>query len=346
MTAAERYLTHCLPVAPTLPTFHKEKPMSKVSDTPTSNPANTVRRYEIDDSYTWQCYEDVTARRIRALVDIPAHGVKAGDLGGYVESEANLAQDSNAWIADDALVINDAKVSGDAIVSGKARVVDNAQIQDFARVCHNATVAGNAVIKEKAALFTEAIVADNACVYGNAEISGNAEIRGHARVYDYARACAYACITGSAHVYGNAFVSDYANVRGYAHVFGYAIVRGTAALSGAIRVYDSAIIEDSVEAGGYSLVFGEARLSGHANIGGNAAISSNQDYLHFGPLTGQNFWLTAHRDSKQRARIAFGKFSGDLEEFNAYLARNPPFDLLTRAHISSFTETVKQAFGL
>ena len=34
----------------------------------------------------------VTLHRIRALIDIPEHYVKAGDLGGWIEAERNLSQ--------------------------------------------------------------------------------------------------------------------------------------------------------------------------------------------------------------------------------------------------------------
>ena len=37
--------------------------------------------------------------RIRALVDIPMYGVKAGDLGGYIEKEDNLSQYDNCWVS-------------------------------------------------------------------------------------------------------------------------------------------------------------------------------------------------------------------------------------------------------
>jgi len=37
-------------------------------------------------------HHDHTLHRIRALRDIPRYDVKAGDLGGYIESEANLSQ--------------------------------------------------------------------------------------------------------------------------------------------------------------------------------------------------------------------------------------------------------------
>ena len=59
--------------------------------------------------------------RIRALVDIPRAGVRAGDLGGWVESESCLAHSGDAW------------VSGDARVSGNAWVVKTAQPSGDAR---------------------------------------------------------------------------------------------------------------------------------------------------------------------------------------------------------------------
>ena len=39
---------------------------------------------------------------------------KEGDLGGYVEKDENLDQESNAWVSGDAWVYGDARVSGDA----------------------------------------------------------------------------------------------------------------------------------------------------------------------------------------------------------------------------------------
>ena len=59
---------------------------------------------------------------------------KEGDLGGYVEKDENLDQESDAW------------VSGDARVYGNARVFGNARVYGNARVCGNAEVYGNAEI--------------------------------------------------------------------------------------------------------------------------------------------------------------------------------------------------------
>ena len=53
--------------------------------------------------------------RIRALIDIPRHGVKVGDLGGLIEKEENLSHDGDCWVYDDARVFGDARVSGNAV---------------------------------------------------------------------------------------------------------------------------------------------------------------------------------------------------------------------------------------
>ena len=95
---------------------------------------------------------------------------KEGDLGGYVEKDENLDQESNAWVSGNAEVSGNAQVSGDAEVSGYARVYGNA------RVSGNAQVSGDAEVSGYARVSGNARVYGNAWVYGNAQVSGNAEI--------------------------------------------------------------------------------------------------------------------------------------------------------------------------
>lgn len=59
-------------------------------------------------------------KRIRALFDIKAHNVKAGDIGGYLEDESCLSHFGDAWVADSAMIHNSSVVSGDAIVQDSA----------------------------------------------------------------------------------------------------------------------------------------------------------------------------------------------------------------------------------
>ena len=55
---------------------------------------------------------DKNMRRIRALVDIPRHGVTVGDLGGWIGSEKKLSHDGACWVGDEAVVCGDAVVGG------------------------------------------------------------------------------------------------------------------------------------------------------------------------------------------------------------------------------------------
>ena len=96
---------------------------------------------------------------------------KEGDLGGYVEKDENLDQESDAW------------VSGDAQVYGDARVYDDAQVCGDAWVCGNARVYGNAQVCGNAWVYGDAQVYGNAWVYGNAQVCGNARVYGNAQVY-------------------------------------------------------------------------------------------------------------------------------------------------------------------
>ena len=57
-----------------------------------------MKRYELTD------IRNGKLRRIRALRDIPRYNVKAGDLGGWVESEKNLSQEGDCWVGGNARV--------------------------------------------------------------------------------------------------------------------------------------------------------------------------------------------------------------------------------------------------
>jgi hypothetical protein len=71
--------------------------------------------------------------RIRALKDF--NDVKAGDLGGWIASEANLSQDGNAWIYDDSMVFDNARISGDAKVFDNASISGNSKIYGNLKIC-------------------------------------------------------------------------------------------------------------------------------------------------------------------------------------------------------------------
>lgn len=143
--------------------------------------------------------------QIEALKDFG--NVKAGDLGGYIESEENLSQYDNAWVYGDAQVFDNARVYGNACVFDNAWVYGNALVYDNAQVLGNARVFGNAKVYDNAKVFGNAQVYNDTRVYDNAQVFGNAYVCDNARVYNDAR------VFGNAQVYDNAEVDGDAQIK-------------------------------------------------------------------------------------------------------------------------------------
>lgn len=138
-----------------------------------------------------------TLYRIKALKDFGY--VKAGELGGYIQSEKNLSHEGDCWIYGNAKVLDNAEVYenanvygnvliyGNAEVHGNAQVYDNAQIYMNAEIYENAEVFGDAQIYMNAKVYGNAEVYDNSTMFYNAEVYGNAQIHGDAEVFGSAR---------------------------------------------------------------------------------------------------------------------------------------------------------------
>ena len=97
-----------------------------------------MKKYELTENV-----KEVYGRRlfqIKALKDFS--GVKAGELGGWIEKEENLSQDGDAWVYGDAEVYGNAEVYGDAEVCSDAVVCadgDYTTIKGFGSECRNST---------------------------------------------------------------------------------------------------------------------------------------------------------------------------------------------------------------
>jgi hypothetical protein len=155
------------------------------------------RKYELTDEV--KEVDGVAVYRIRALRDI-GESVKAGDLGGWIESEEVLSQDGACWVGDDAVVLGDGLVRNDALVLGNAKVSGNS------------LVINNAIVKDSAEI-RDSLVADRAVVSGSAVVADDSEIRGSA------------IITGKAVVDYEASISDFCRVDGSAQVSGEVYLR-------------------------------------------------------------------------------------------------------------------------
>lgn len=114
-----------------------------------------------------------TLHRIRAVLDFDTEfcHVKAGDLGGWIESEKNLDQDYTAWVSDEAMVFEAASVSEEACVSGHAQVFGEA------------IVTGGAEVTDNARIFGTAFILDSVKIYGDTQFCGDTMVSG--AVYDH-----------------------------------------------------------------------------------------------------------------------------------------------------------------
>ena len=115
-----------------------------------------------------------TLYRIKSLKDF--NGIRAGELGGYIEKEYNLSHEGNCWVHkhamvyDGAMVREDAQIGGAAIVAGNAFIYEKAKITGNAGVCGRAHVKGTATIKEHARVFDDAVIGGDTIVGGHAYI--------------------------------------------------------------------------------------------------------------------------------------------------------------------------------
>lgn len=221
--------------------------------------------------------------RIKALKDFGV--VKAGELGGYIESENNLSFDGEAWVCENAEVFDNARICNDAIIGDNARIYGNAKVRD------NAMVGGNALI------YGNALICDNAWVYDNAWVRDNAKIFGKARVYDKA------CVYGNVLVYNNTIIHGNAIICGDARICNNAVICENA------RVYDNTIIRDNV------LVCGNATIYGNAVLGDNVIIKKDTDWFVVGPIGSRNGFTTFSLNKDKSIYVFCGCFHGNIDEF-------------------------------
>ncbi len=120
--------------------------------------------------------------------------VSLGDLGGFVESEENLAHEGDCWIYDSAMVYGKARVNRDA------KIKDQAHVYDYAMVSDKAVVAGQTEVFQRAVVYDEVVIDGMCSVYGNAQVFGKTQVRGHSKIHD------------DAWVYGDFIIDSYANI--------------------------------------------------------------------------------------------------------------------------------------
>lgn len=157
----------------------------------------TNKKYELIDE-SRKLPGAPTVYRIKALRNFA--DVKKGQLGGFIQSEANLSHAGDAWVYHDAAVYN------------KARVIENAKVTQKAKIFGRAIISKSAIVEYYAKVYGHAIISDSAQVSGYANVGGRAIIKEHAVVFDYASVKGKALIAGKSRVCGTVGVFDKAEI--------------------------------------------------------------------------------------------------------------------------------------
>ena len=161
--------------------------------------------------------------RVVALRDIPEHGIKAGDKGGYIRLKKNLSQKGSSWVDERAIVTDNARVSGSALIYGDVLLTDNTLVKG------RAIVGGNTVISGDTVIFGHVYIDNPVCTYkdsgtcgtlGYASRNAAREVRytrisisGKTRIFDEVKITGNVIIKnsvlfGKLYLYGNSSVID------------------------------------------------------------------------------------------------------------------------------------------
>lgn len=204
--------------------------------------------------------------RIQADRDIPFHGVKVGDVGGWVENPNNLQDD--AWVTGylygDAVACDNALI--ERMVFGNAFVQRNAVIQENAKVYDNANIGGDAMICDHAVVCGDARVGDNARIMGYAEVSGNAKVYNSARISD----CVHVTVGGDVRLKDKVIVEGDVTIGNHTIIKDNVIIKGYGYICNYIHLYGDLVINGEDP---------DFRLAFPYSISGKCEISKNEDVI-------------------------------------------------------------------
>lgn len=218
-----------------------------------------AKKYELTEEFLHSS-NGTRMFRIKALVNIPYHGVKRGELGGFIESVNNLSHQGNAWVMPNCHVFGDSEISGDVIVKNGAEIQDSHLSDDMVvsgvvkiKDCH---LTGRRFrIEEEANLYDCEMRGEGILITGKAQLLGvfcdklleNFEVSGNASIENTGDADTN--IGGSnIKIVGNARLTDVWNLIGNnITIKDDAVIEGKTTFHGNnITVEDMAVVGENV----------------------------------------------------------------------------------------------------
>lgn len=182
----------------------------------------------IPDVVGWTPGAKRTVYRLKAIRDIPEHGVKKGDLGGLVSHYNNLSQEGSCWIDYHATVVGKVYIKEDVYITGTALVLcdwrgsainltGSVEVYGNARIYVSGTsvdsrISGNAKFFDDSVTGNLLVGKDNIEIFGSARIKHAAEVSGTSKIHGKAIVEKNAVVKGDSNLSGDSVVQEEAQV--------------------------------------------------------------------------------------------------------------------------------------
>lgn len=197
----------------------------------------------------------VKIRRIQALIDIPEHNVKAGDIGGFVSSKTNLSHEGTCWIADDAIVYKYATVTENALISGHATIMNRFK-RSFLNIRGNVKITDEAEVAIMGKDFKRDVnvmsidgrtrIMDNAKLYNVREINGDVLIANYATIMDTWKIIGKTTIKDGAELHNKVIIVD-SEISGNAIIMEGSIINNSKVTMGAVVPEECTIFDSTID---------------------------------------------------------------------------------------------------
>lgn len=129
----------------------------------------------LNDEYHYALTSSDKVVKVYRIKAIRSFGnICRGDLGGFVQSEQNLSQEGDCWVADNAKVYENARIIGSVLVDKDACINGNVYIYGTNGPIHISDyteITGNTIIGN-----------DTPNAYSSIKISGNTQISGNTKI--------------------------------------------------------------------------------------------------------------------------------------------------------------------
>lgn len=126
-------------------------------------------------------YKGRVLYRIQALRNFG--DIKAGDLGGFVQSEYNLSHSGDCWIYNNAKAMDNSEVLHNSEMYDYSEMYDNAKMYDSSEMYDNSSMHDNSIMYDNSKMYNNSTMYDNSEINGYSEMYYNSVLKNNEKLY-------------------------------------------------------------------------------------------------------------------------------------------------------------------